>query len=80
MLGEIDSDTSTESSASLELFARLKLPARGENVYRESLERCQGGLYPTLKDAGLTIGEMIAERAQLPWCINGRVIRGYGMV
>ncbi len=59
----MDSDTSTESSASLELFALLKLPARGENTYEESWERCQEGLYPTLKDAGLTVGEMIAERA-----------------
>ncbi len=59
----MDSDTSTENSANLELFTRLKLPARGENIYRESWERCQEWLYPTLKDAGLTIGEIIAERA-----------------
>ncbi len=59
----MDLDTPTESSASLELFARPKLPARGENTYQEGWKRCQEGLWPKLKDAGLTIGKMIAAGA-----------------
>ncbi len=60
------SDASPESSASLELFAQLKLPPITGNINKESRRGRQEGLCSRWKDAGLTIGEIIAGRACLP--------------